>query len=93
MHVEKYLRNIKDPKRLVASTLRFLDEYYGDSMPTTSICHLFDSLIAVKNHDLNIAAQKEGPISIDRITRHLDLKENDPYFVEFQDHVDTITLR
>jgi hypothetical protein len=89
--VKKAMRNIRDTARLGPVVARYLDEVYGDRFVTAAYLQTYELLMAKALSAKQLDAYKAEPISTERLTRHLNLSDKDPKFIEFRNHIDTVT--
>ena len=92
-HIKKKLREIRDPNRLCIVAMRYLDEFYGDAVPTVTIIGHIRSFMKVKEQLVVAKVVKKAEVSTERLMATLNLKASDPIFEAFQIFVDETCLQ
>ena len=92
LHIKKKLREIRDPKQLCIVVMRYLDEFYGDAVPTVTIIGHVRSFMKAKEQSVVAKVGKETEVSTEWLVPTLNLKASDPTFEAFQNFVDQSCL-
>ena len=92
-HIRRKLKGTKDPTRLAIIALRYLDEFYGDSVPTVNIIGHVRTFLKEMETAAVAKVVRDSEISTDRLVNCLDLKASNPAFVAFREFVDESCLK